>query len=222
MILFHPIVIVIVIVVVLIHHFKVRNSPNAKAVKALCKDKTPEQRKVIEYFCKEGRKAKILSDEEYLAMLRAKRDSLNLRQKALDSLHLDEEKAKGLSPTTFEGFAYKNAYAKKLPSGNWVSSAYQVSWLFFGSTRVHIYRYTFHMDDGKMSENTDELFYGDIVSFSTSFETETARGVGDKRFEVETHKFRIVVPGNQLLISMDGYSDDIIQAMKQKLREKKM
>ena len=80
------------------------------------------------------------------------------------------------------------------------------------------------MDEDKKNESTDEFFYKDVTSFSTSSETETAHGLSDNKFEVETNKFCMVVPGDKLFVSMDGVTDSeaIIQAMKQKLREKKM
>ena len=64
----------------------------------------------------------------------------------------------------------------------------------------------------------------DVTSFSTSSESEQAHGLGDEKFEVESNKFKMVVPGDKIFVSMDGVSnsEDIIQAMKQKLREKKM
>jgi hypothetical protein len=68
-----------------------------------------------------------ISDEEYLDMVRRKRDSMNFKQKALDKIGLDEEEVSEISPAMFEGFVYKNAYAKQNASGKWVSSAYQVS-----------------------------------------------------------------------------------------------
>ena len=80
------------------------------------------------------------------------------------------------------------------------------------------------MDENKKLESTDEFFYKDITSFSTSSESETAHGVGGKKFEVESNKFKMVVPGDKIFVSMDGItnSEQIIQAMKQKLREKKL
>ena len=80
------------------------------------------------------------------------------------------------------------------------------------------------MAEDKKSESTDEFFYKDVTSFSTSSETETAHGLGDEKFEVESNKFKMVVPGDKIFVSMDGVADSeqIIQAMKQKLREKKM
>ncbi len=201
------------------------NNPDKALLKEVCRGKSEEQKKVIEYFCKEeGCLSKNISDDEYLQMVLRKRDSLNLKAKALGKIGLDEEEVSEISPAMFEGFVFKNAYAKQRANGKWVSSAYQVSWVFFSSTQVYIYRYTFHMDEDKKNESTDEFFYKDVTSFSTSSETETAHGLGDEKFEVETNKFCMVVPGDKLYVSMDGVEDSeaIIQAMKQKLREKKM
>ncbi len=197
----------------------------ATLLKNYCKGKSPEQVKVIEYFCKqEGCLSKNMTDDEYFQMVIRKRDSLNLRQKALNKIGLDEDEVSEIPPAVFEGFVFKNAFAKKRANGNWISSSYQVAWLFFSSTQIYIYRYTFNMDEDKKSESTDEFFYKDVTSFSTSSETETAHGLGDEKFEVESNKFKMVVPGDKIFVSMDGVADSeaIIQAMKQKLREKKM
>ncbi len=201
------------------------SDPNAQLIKQACKGKTDEQKKVIEYFCKqEGCLSKNMTDNEYMALVSRKRDSVDFRKKALSKIGLDEDEVSEISPAMFEGFVFKNAYAKKRADGLWVSSTYQVSWLFFSSTQVYIYRHTFNLDEDKKNESTDEFFYKDVTSFSTSSETETAHGLGDKKFEVETNKFCMVVPGDKMYVSMDGVEDSetIIQAMKQKLREKKM
>lgn len=215
---------VIIIIGAIVWYTKVYNSPNAKAVRALTKGKNPDQVKTIEYFVKEGCMIKTITDEEYWQMVQAKKNSLNLRQKALNKIGLDEDEVSEIPPATFEGFVYKNAYAKKNARGLWVSSAYQVAWLFFSSTQIYIYRYTFNMDEDKKNESTDEFFYKDVTSFSTATETEIAHGMANNKFEVESNKFKMVVPGDQIFVSMDGVADSeaIIQAMKQKLREKKM
>lgn len=203
----------------------INSDPNAQLIDQACKGKNEEQKKVIEYFCKqEGCLSKNMSDEEYMTLLFKKRDSMDFRAKALSKIGLDEDEVSEIPPVKFEGFVYKNAYAKQRANGAWVSSAYQVSWLFFSSTQVYIYRYTFYMDEDKKNESTDEFFYKDVTSFSTSSETETAHGLGNEKFEVETNKFCMVVPGDKLYVSMDGVADSesIIHAMKQKLREKKM
>lgn len=215
---------IIIIAAAVVYYTKVYNSPNAKAVRAVCQGKTPDQVKTIEYFCKEGCMTKTITDEEYLQMVRTKRDAMNFKQKALDKIGLDEDEVSEIPPAMFEGFVYKNAYAKQNASGKWVSSAYQVSWVFFSSTQVYLYSYTFNMDEDKKNERTDEFFYKDVTSFSTLSESDTAHGLGGNTFEVTSDQFAMVVPGDKLFLAMGDIqdADAIIQAMKQKLREKKM
>lgn len=216
--------IVIIIVGAFLWYSKVYNSPNARAVRAVTQGKNEEQRKVIEYFCKEGCMTKTITDDEYLEMVRNRRDSMNFKRKALDKIGLDEEEVSEISPAMFEGFVYKDAYAKRNASGKWVSSAYQVSWIFFSSTQVYLYSYTFNMDDDRKNERTDEFFYKDVTSFSTLSETDTAHGLEGNKFEVTSEQFAMVVPGDKLFMAMGDIenADAIIQGMKQKLREKKM
>lgn len=193
-------------------------------LKVLCKGKTDAQKKTIEYFCKQpGCMSKIISDSEYLQLVEAKKKQLDLRKKALQKIGLDESEVSEIKPAMFEGFYFKNAYAKQV-GDRYVSSSYQVAWLFFSSTQVYIFRCTFNMDDDKRTESTDEFFYKDVTSFSTSSETEESKAVGGNKIEVTSNKFCMVVPGDKLYVAMDGVADSeaIIQAMKQKLREKKM
>jgi len=194
----------------------------------LFKNKTKEQIEVIKYFQKKEGILCFLSitmtDDAYMALVKAKCDSLNLKQKALDNIGLDEDEVKEIPPAMFEGFVFGDAYAKKRANGDWVSSRYQVTWLFFSATQVYVYSYTFRMDEDSKSEKTDEYFYKDVTSFSTSSESEEATDTNNKKFKVESNKFAMRVGGEPFFMSMDGVSnaEQIIQGMKQKLREKKL
>ena len=70
-----------------------------------------------------------MTDDEYLSLVYKKRDSPNLKQKALSKIGLDDDELQEIPPIRFEGFTFKNAWSKRKANGNWVSSAYQVSWL---------------------------------------------------------------------------------------------
>lgn len=202
------------------------SDPNAQLIQQASVGKNEEQRKVIEYFLKqEGCLSKNMTDDEYLALVRRKRDSLNLKQKALSKIGLDEDELQEIPPIMFEGFTFKNAWSKRRANGNWVSSAYQVSWLFFSATEVYIYQYIINMDEDKKSESTEEYFYRDVTSFNTRTETENAKDIHGNKIEVESNKFAIIVPGATLCVALDDTNGDFeaaIQSMKQKLREKKM
>ena len=65
---------------------------NAQLLNQYKAGKTAEQQRVIDYFCKEeGCMSKNMSDDEYSQMVIKKRDSLNLRAKALSKIGLDED-----------------------------------------------------------------------------------------------------------------------------------
>ena len=197
----------------------------SKELEILCRGKSRQQINVIEYFCKqEGCLSKNMPDGEYMSQVRAMYDPIKLKQKAIDKIGLDEDEIEEIPPAKFEGFVFNNAFAKKRADGIWVSSCFQVSWIFFSSTQVYFYSYTFNMDDDKKAERTEEYFYKDVTSLYTSFETEEAKDYSGKKVEVATNKFAMVVPGDKLYVSMGDVknAEEIIQAMKQKLREKKM
>jgi len=194
----------------------------------LKKDKNPEQQKVIDYFLKEpGCLSKNISDDEYEKLISIKANSLKSKEKALSKLGVDEDQVNEIQPVMFEGYSFKNAWYKRKANGDWVSSAYQISWLFFSSTQIYLYQYIFNMDEDKKFELTEEYFYRDVTSFSTRTETELAKEVKNGKMskaEIESNKFLIIVPGASLTIAVDKTDDDyenIIQGMKQKLREKK-
>ena len=168
----------------------------------------------------------VMSDDEYSSLVKSTRDSLRLREKALSKIGLDEDELKEVPPACLEGYVFEKAWAKQKAGGKWVSSSYQVAWIFCSATQIYIYRCTFCLDESKKAESTDEFFYKDVTSVSTSSDYETVKNKNKdgKEMEVESHKFVMVVPGDKLYVSLDGVdnAESIIQAMKQKLREKKM
>ena len=210
-----------------------RKKDNA-IVKNLGRGKTTEQIESLRYFYNKGCGYKMVSDAEYISMLKKHRDSLNLQQRSLSKIGIDEEEVNEIKPITFEGFLYADnpkVHVKQNTSGKWISSNYMVTWLFFSSTQIYIYTYTFSMTDDKKIENTEEFFYKDITSVSTTFETEKilmADGSKErKEFEISSNKLKLVVPGEKIFIALESIDsnvdvDSTIQGLKQKVREKKM
>lgn len=187
--------------------------------------KTPEQIKVIDYFTKGGccLSFGLMKDKDYIALVYAKRDALNARNTAIGKIGLDEDQINEIAPVQFEGWVYRDAFAKKNKTGAWVSSSYQVSCLFFSSTQVYLYIVEFQLDSSSKKESTHEFFYKDVTSFSTVSETVKSKALGDVEVEVETIEFVMTVPGDKLRVEINGTDsrEASIQAMKQKLREKK-
>jgi len=200
------------------------------------KGRTPDQQKVIKYFYgSKGCFSKGLTDEEYDSMVMAKAKSTDFKQKALDKIGLDESQVNEVAPIHFEGYLFEtknNNYALRGKDNVWRSSAYQITWIFFSSTQVYVYQYTFNMDEDGKKENTMEYFYKDVTNFSTSsdsVEKETVAKVSCNgtatyvRTTVDTNEFAIIVPGDKLKCAMqqNDYTEKAIQGMKAKLREKK-
>lgn len=204
-------------------------------MKRLLKGRTPDQQRVIKYFYGSGGcLSKGLTDEEYESMVMNKAKSIDFKKKAMDKIGLDESQLKEVPPVHFEDYLFddKNAYARRGKDGKWRSSAYQISWLFFSSTQVYVYQYTFNMDEDGKKESTEEYFYKDITNFSTSEDTvekETVSKVSCRgnvtyeRTNVNTSRFALIVPGDKFYCAMkqSDYVEKAIQGMKAKLREKK-
>ncbi len=204
-------------------------------MKAALKGRTPDQQKVIKYFYgSAGCLQKGMSDQEYDDMLQAKLKTMDIKQKALNKIGLDESQVNEIEPVHFEGYLFddKKAYARLGKDRLWRSSAYQVTWIFFSDSQVFVYQYTFNMDEDGKKEATEEYFYKDITNFSTSSDS-VEKEVVDKvsctgkttyiRKSVDNDRFALIVPGDKFYCSMEQseYTERAIQGMKAKLREKK-
>jgi len=211
---------------------------------------TAEQKQVIKYFTKTGCLAALfgMSDDAYDQMLMNKLNSLDLKKRALDKIGLDEDQLKEIPPVYLHGYSFDKAtssggivgkvvaaassltgsYMKIGKDGRLRSSKYDATWLFFSNTQVYMYCYTFDMASDSKKETTEEYFYKDITNFTTSAETVSAPQssgcMGASKSESrEYNRFTLTVPGDKFYCSVSGVADaeNIISAMKQKLREKK-
>jgi len=198
--------------------------------------RTEDQKKVINYFlAPEGCLSSNIPDEEYDKLVQSKYASLNLKQKALDKIGVDESQVNEIAPCEFKGWTLDNARLKYGKDRIYRTSAYQVTWLFFSDTQVYVYQHTFNMDK---DEKKEEYFYKDITNFSTFSESEereywesTKKGsgcLGNKeqiltRKTVDHDTFQLIVPGDKFKCAMvnNPEAEEKIKAMKNKLREKK-
>ena len=204
-------------------------------MKQRLKGRTPDQQKVIKYFYGSGGCLnKGMTDEEYEGMIMAKAKSMDFKQKALDKIGLDESQVNEVAPIHLENYLFndKNTYSRRGKDGLWRSSAYQISWIFFSSTQVYVYQYTFNMDEDGKKEHTEEFFYKDITNFSTTSDTiemwtvskvSCTGKVTYVRTNVETNRFQLSAMGDKFYCAMqqNDYTEKAIQGMKAKLREKK-
>lgn len=200
------------------------------AVNKLCKGKNEDQKKVIKYrygglfvFGK-------MTDQQYDEHVKNVMQKLNIRQKALNKIGIDEDQLREIEPVCLEGYSREDAFVGK--DDILRSTKYETAWLFFSDTQVYMYGCTIDMTSDNKKENTEEYFYKDITNFSTSAETIEAFRVkngcfGAKATEEKVNRefsdFGLIVPGDKFRCSTSNSKniDQSVSAMKQKLREKK-
>jgi hypothetical protein len=180
---------------------------------------------------------KILSDEDYLNILTNRIGDFDRKQVAYTKLSIDESMVNEVAPVKLEGFSVEDAYLKSINSSNlklqnestkwiaqqaktFVTSTYQISWLFFGNEQIYIYRYEYIADEGFANENTQEYFYKDVTSFSIVSENINDRA---KKTNLAVETFRIIVPGDKFTCAFDDTPENqaSIKGMQQLLRNRK-
>ena len=223
-------IIVLILIGVGVYFYKSSSLSDPSEVKNRYKNRNDEQKKVIRYFAVEGCLSKTMNDAQYEELVKTTISKQDFKKKALEKIGLDESELKEIDPVHFEGWAYGNniSYAKRGKDGNWRSSAYQISWLFFSSTQVYLYQNTIHFDKDDKKVATEEYFYKDITNFSTSTDTVETPYWDPKQKKsllenIDSNRFALTVPGDKFYCSLEqnDYTERAIQAMKAKLREKK-
>lgn len=178
------------------------------------------------------RRNKEMTDQEYRQEVQREVERRNLRRRALDKLGLDASQVSEIEPKRFANFYYEEGVLLK----NDNSSKYQVTWLFFSAEQVFIYDYIFDMCNDSETERTCEYFYKDITSVYSRDTTKEGTlftpvkrgcmrkgGMDQKKAYMRTTSFYIIVPGDEFYCSMSSSKQvqDMVFAMKQKIREKK-
>jgi hypothetical protein len=222
----------IVIVILIIGgyiYFKGISEP--AELKKLIQGRPQQQQDVIKYFFgKGGFLTKRITDADYDNLVASTIKQSDFKQKALAKIGLDESQVSEIEPVHFEGWTFgKNVdWAKQGTDNKYRSSAYQITWLFFSSSQVYIYRNTIHFSKDDKKVSTEEYFYKDITNFSTVTDTVEQQfwNSNEKKYyvkNVDSNDFAITVPGDKFYCSMEqnDYTERAIQGMKAKLREKK-
>lgn len=121
---------------------------DSKEIKKLCKGRSEDQQQIIHYFCDErGCLSKGIPDSDFDANKVRQISALNLKQKALNKLGIDEDQVKEVDPICLEGPAYKTSTWRRR-GGDQTNrySAYQVTYIFCSSDQVYAYQYTINLD----------------------------------------------------------------------------
>ncbi len=224
------VLLVIVVIIALYIYARTQSYGDSELVKKLIIGRNADQILAIRFFHNNpGCLNKVVSTSQYDEMLANILTKYDFRQMALNKIALDEEELKEIEPVHFEGFVFdKNSLSKHCEDGKWRSSKYQVTWIFFNVSQLFIYQYTFNTNQDGKSERTEEYFYKDITSFSTSSDTvETSVFNPVTKLSsienVDSNRFAIIVPGDKFYCSMrqSDYTERVIQGMKSLLRDKK-
>lgn len=205
----------------------------------LKRGKNSEQQACIDFFY--GGSGGCMSSagmtaQQYMEKVNARLTGLNTKQMALNKLGIDEEEVREIDPVCFEGYLFNDKHdnlVARATTNTWVSSDYQVTWLFFGEKELFIYQYSFSMISDSKRENTMQYFYQDVTNFSAASDThqkwisEPAGGCSGgneyRQVSADADEFKIVVPGDTLRCSMTptDNTDTAIRGMRNKLREMK-
>ena len=218
--------------------------------KAMKIGKTKEQKRVIDFFAdfygvstggclKKINKMKL---EEYEKMVMNRCNSLNIKQRALARIALDESEISEINPISLHSYVYTpseladRSVLLKIVNNTAVTSKYEVTWLFFSLTQIYAYSIEIDMISDEIVEDVQEFFYSDITCFETCNHL-----VENIRFDLRgclrtkgclnstikdnymVDSFRITVPGKDFSVSMrnSGNQFSSIQAAKAMVREKK-
>lgn len=217
---------IVIIILIIGGYIYFKGISEPEELKKLIQGRPQQQRDVIKYFFgKGGFLTKRITDAEYDNLVASTIKQSDFKQKALAKIGLDESQVNEIDPVNFEGWLFGKTvdWAKYGTDRKARSSAYQITWLFFSSSQVYIYKHTIHFNKDDKKVTTEEYFYKDITNFSTVTDTVEMSFWGEGVKNVDSNDFAITVPGDKFYCSMEqnDYTERAIQGMKAKLREKK-
>jgi len=149
-------------------------------------------------------------------------------KRALEKLGVDEDEVKIIKPIQIEGYEHSRISSMVLnmqgKDMRWRASNYEAVILYFSEKQVYAYSYRFSLISNEKKESTDEYFYKDIVSISTSSDSITLKDSAGKDHIINFEEFRLTTSGGTSIscaMRDHGAIEKSIQGMKQLLREKK-
>ena len=223
-----------------------KGAANPLVAAVLKKGKSDNQCKCIDFFLapeandKKGCgcfKPKEWTIDDYCAHVQNIVDGLNLKQRAIEKIGLDESQISEIPPIHLASFARGNdLYIKTNEDySKYVTNKYSVTWIFFSATQLYTYTYIFDTTSDNTVEYTRDFFYSDITCIRTEHEVEEAiyeaQQMGclkkkDSKFIHNNRHWDTL----QITVPNDSYSfccrttdtlEQSIQAAKAMIREKK-
>ena len=153
----------------------------------------------------------------------------NIKEEALSKLGLDESEVSLIEPIVFEGYDFRNistqSWYKLGNDGRYRASNYSGTVFLFSENQVYFYQRRFSLINNEKQVNTDEYFYKDIVSASTSSESMTYTDKKGKQQTIPYEEFVLTTMGATKMFASirvnDPSVEKSIKGMKNLLREKK-
>lgn len=215
-------------------------------IEGMKKGKTPEQRRVIDFFFNVGddkgcgcggclsKSSSNLTMDEYMKLVQDKCNMLDSKNKAINKIGLDESEIQEIAPIMLASFVFDDEVLIKAENQVAVSSQYAITWIFFSATQIYTYKFIFDTTSDNTWEITNDFFYTDVTCLTTvralkeKIDIVITKGCfkpGENtvknNYIVDT--FEIIVPGTSYSFSMRNNEtfEQSLQAAKAMLREKK-
>ncbi|GAB3346390.1 hypothetical protein GCM10027300_05300 [Modestobacter lapidis] len=147
------------------------------------------------------------------------------QQRAIAKLGLDEDQVKVIDPLLIDGYVLRNETVKRGKDGVFRTPRYEGVVLLFSEQQLYSYKLQFSLvEDGRVSEQTDEYFYRDVVSISTASDSIKVSEVGGGSKTVNLELFKLTTSGGTSVTSAirdEGQVTRSLQGARQLIREKK-
>ena len=152
--------------------------------------------------------------------------AMDLKNKGMAKLGIVEEQLQEVKPFYIYGPKF-DGYYRPISGGGYRSSRYEFTYIFFTEDQVLFYTRDLDLLQlDKKKESTQEYFYQDITSISTTTTSKEVKNTleDNKSEEVETEAFVIIVPGDKVSLAYTGNetTNESVKGMKNLLRNKKM
>lgn len=167
----------------------------------------------------------MISHADYEKIVDSAIERMNIKELAMERLGLDEEQCKEIEPIVFRDRVLDNTSLTAVDpeTGKIHSSTQSVTLIFFTDEQVFVYKQQFDMCCNRKEEWTSEFFYIDICDLSTYNKTNTYN-FESSALEYNELVVSLVATNSEISFCMDGDQArmESIQAMRQKIRERKM
>lgn len=168
--------------------------------------------------------AKVMTDEEYEALVDKRIEGMDIKQMGLDQLGIDADEIKDVTPLVFQDNAFTPESLHVFnPQTNKVhSSTKSVTYVYFTDKQLLTYTVTFDMCCNAQTEESNELFYHDVCDVASKI-SKNVMDTGSEKFEYCSITFSVISTNASISVSMGGDNERLnsVQAMKQKIRERK-